>query len=140
MYIMYSCLLSHKHEQLLLKPHFLNPSFSRSKRPLNQMCSNGLQKYFSSIKVLLLFQSSMLKSSPIFKRTGAHLVKKVISKKTRIVHFRGLNAFNMQKHFSFVSNFEHVKFLINGKYSQSNYNNSNYYASLMIFKHTQMQF
>jgi len=33
-------------------------------------------------------------------------------KKIKIIHFQGLNALNMQKHFLFVSNFEHVKFTI----------------------------
>jgi hypothetical protein len=38
----------------------------------------------------------MLKSFPIFKRSGAHLVEeKDILKKTRIVHSQGLNALNM---------------------------------------------
>jgi hypothetical protein len=40
----------------------------------------------------------------------------------------------MQKHFWFVSNFEHVNFVINGKYSQMFYDNPNYYASLVIFQ------
>jgi hypothetical protein len=39
-------------------------------------------------------------------------------KKQRNVHFRGLSALNMQKHFKFVSNFEHIDFVINGKYSK----------------------
>jgi hypothetical protein len=33
-----------------------------------------------------------------------------------------------------VSSFEHVKFAIDEKYSKNNYNNSNYYASLVIFQ------
>jgi len=33
-----------------------------------------------------------------------------------------------------VSSFEHINFAINGKYSQKNYDNPNYYASLMIFQ------
>jgi hypothetical protein len=33
-----------------------------------------------------------------------------------------------------VSNFEHVNFAINGKYSKKNYDNPNYYASLVIFQ------
>jgi hypothetical protein len=40
----------------------------------------------------------------------------------------------MQKHFLFVSSFEHINFVINGKYSQKNYDNPNYYASFMIFQ------
>jgi hypothetical protein len=61
----------------------------------------------------------MLKPSPIFERNGAHLVfKKGHLKKTRIVHSWNLNVFNMQKHFLFLSNFEHVNFAINQKYSK----------------------
>jgi hypothetical protein len=33
-----------------------------------------------------------------------------------------------------VSNFEHVNFEINGKYSKKNYDNPNYYVALMIFQ------
>jgi hypothetical protein len=40
----------------------------------------------------------------------------------------------MQKHFLFVSSFEHVKISINEKYLKKNYDNSNYYASLVIFQ------
>jgi hypothetical protein len=83
----------------------------------------------------------MLKSSPIFKRTGAHLVGKKNLNKIKTIHFQGLNVFNMQKHFLFVSSFEHINFAINGKYSKTNYDNSNYYAScLWYFKHIKMQF
>jgi hypothetical protein len=45
-----------------------------------------------------------------------------------------LSALNMQKHFLFVSNFEHVNFVINEKYSKKLYDNPNYYASLVIFQ------
>jgi hypothetical protein len=45
------------------------------------------------------------------------LVEKKTLKKTMIVYSRGLNALNMQKHFLFESNFDHVKFAINEKYS-----------------------
>jgi hypothetical protein len=69
---------------------------------------------------------SMLKSSPIFRWNGAHLVEKKM--------FRGLNALNMQKHFWLVSNFENVSFAINGKYSKTNYDNPNYYVSFLIFQ------
>jgi hypothetical protein len=54
--------------------------------------------------------------------------------KTRIVHSRSLNGLNMQKHFWFVSNFEHVNFAINETYSKKHYDNPNYYASLVIFQ------
>jgi hypothetical protein len=33
-----------------------------------------------------------------------------------------------------VSSFEHVNFVINEKYSPKNYNNPNYYVSLVIFQ------
>jgi hypothetical protein len=39
----------------------------------------------------------------------------------------------MQKHFLFVLSFEHVKFTIDEKYFKKNYDNPNYYASLVIF-------
>jgi hypothetical protein len=55
-------------------------------------------------------------------------------KKKRIIHSQGLSALNMQKHFWFVSSFEHVNFAINGKYSKKNYDNPNYYDSLVIFQ------
>jgi hypothetical protein len=41
--------------------------------------------------------------------------KKKRLKKTRTVHFQCLSALNMQKHFWFVSSFDHVNFAINGK-------------------------
>jgi hypothetical protein len=40
----------------------------------------------------------------------------------------------MQKHFLFVSNFEHVIFAINEKYSKKHYDNPNYYALRVIFQ------
>jgi hypothetical protein len=40
----------------------------------------------------------------------------------------------MQKHFGFMSSFEHIKFAINEKYSKNIYANSNYYASVVIFQ------
>jgi hypothetical protein len=83
----------------------------------------------------------MLIYFPSFKRNGAHLVeKKDVWKKIKIVHFQGLSALNMQKHFWFVSNFEHVNFAIKGTYSKKNYDIPNYYVHLWSFKHTKMQF
>jgi len=77
----------------------------------------------------------MLKSSPIFKRNGAHLVeRKTFEKKTKTIHFWGLSVLNMWKHFWFVSNFEHIIFAMNEKYFQKNYDNVNYHASLVIFQ------
>jgi len=40
----------------------------------------------------------------------------------------------MKKKNSFVSNFEHINFAINKKIFQKNYDNSNYYASFVIFQ------
>jgi len=60
--------------------------------------------------------------------------KKGRLKKTKAIHFRSLNALNMQKYFWFVSSFDHAKFAINGKYSKKTYDNPNYYTSLMIFQ------
>jgi hypothetical protein len=40
----------------------------------------------------------------------------------------------MKKHFLFVSRFERVNFVNNGKYSKNNYDNSNYYASFVNFQ------
>jgi hypothetical protein len=40
----------------------------------------------------------------------------------------------MQKPFLFVSRFEHVIFANNEKYSKNNYDNPNYYVSLVIFQ------
>jgi hypothetical protein len=51
-----------------------------------------------------------------------------------MVYSQGLDVFNMQKHFKFVSNFEHVNFTINEKYFKKHYDNLNYYVSLVIFQ------
>jgi hypothetical protein len=40
----------------------------------------------------------------------------------------------MQKHFLYVLSFKRINFAINEKYSQKNYENSSYYASLVIFQ------
>ncbi len=69
-----------------------------------------------------------------FQKEWCTFGKKKTFEKNRIVHFWGLNALNMQKHFLFVSSFEHVKISINEKYFKKNYDNSNYYASLVIFQ------
>jgi hypothetical protein len=52
----------------------------------------------------------MLKSSPIFERNGAQLVKKWYFKKIKIIHSWSLNALNMQKHFLFLLRYEYVNF------------------------------
>jgi hypothetical protein len=46
----------------------------------------------------------------------------------------------MQKHFLFVSSFEHVKFVINGKYSKKNMTIQTIMFPLQSFKHIKMQF
>ncbi len=60
--------------------------------------------------------------------------KKRRLKKIRNVHYYGLSVLNMQKHFWFVSNFEHVNFTINEKKIKNIYDNSNHCASLVIFQ------
>jgi phosphorylcholine metabolism protein LicD len=60
--------------------------------------------------------------------------KKKKLKKINIVHFRSLSALNMQKHFLFLSSFEHVNFTINEKYFKKHYDNPNCYDSLVIFQ------
>jgi len=57
--------------------------------------------------------------------------KRCFLKKT--VYSQGLNVSNMQKRFWFLSNFEHVNFAINEKYSKKQYDNPKYYASFVIF-------
>jgi hypothetical protein len=39
----------------------------------------------------------------------------------------------VMNHFTLHLPFEHASFAINGKYSKENYNNPNYYASIVIF-------
>jgi hypothetical protein len=70
-----------------------------------------------------------------FQRSGAHLVeKRTFEKKPRTIHSQGLSVLNMQKHFWFISSFKDVKFIINGKYSQKNNDNPDYYFSLVVFQ------
>jgi len=77
----------------------------------------------------------MLKSSPIFKKNDAHLVeKKDVWKKEGLSILKVWVLWTCKKHFWFVSSFGHVNFVINGKYSQKNYDNPNYYVSLVIFQ------
>jgi hypothetical protein len=64
----------------------------------------------------------MLKFSPILKKNGTHLVEKSTFEKNKDCSFLKFECF------------EHIKFVINGKYSQKNYDNPNYYASFMIFQ------
>jgi hypothetical protein len=77
-----------------------------------------------NVKILSNFQKEWC----TFGKKKRHL------KKTRIVHSWCLNALNMQKHFWYVSSFEHINLEINEKYSKTNYDNPNYYASFVIFQ------
>jgi hypothetical protein len=76
----------------------------------------------------------MLKSSSIFRRNGAYLVEKKTFEKKRTILFQSLNVLNMQKHFLFVSKFEHINFAVNEKNLEKNYDNPNYYVFLVIFQ------
>ncbi len=69
-----------------------------------------------------------------------HLEKKGVWKKTKTIHYQGLSAFNMQKQFLFVSNFEHVNFAINEKYFKNIMTIQTIMFHLWSFKHTKMQF
>ncbi len=81
------------------------------------MCSNRLKNKFicSSIFALLIINVKILfdfqKKWCTFGRKKSHL-----KKKTKIIHSQSLNVLNMQKHFLFVSSFEHIIFAINQKY------------------------
>jgi hypothetical protein len=73
----------------------------------------------------------MLKSFPIFKRNGAHLVEKRLFEKNKDYPFSRFECFEHAKIFLFVLNFDHVNFVMNGKYYRNNYyDNPNYYTSL----------
>jgi len=76
----------------------------------------------------------MLKSSPIFKRNGAHLVEKKMFKKNKDYPLSRFECFEHAKTFLICVNFEHVNFAIIEIYSQKNYDNPNYYASVVIFQ------
>jgi hypothetical protein len=67
----------------------------------------------------------MLKSSPIFKRNGAHLVRKKMSEKIKDYPLLKFKCFEHAIFLLFVSSFEHINFAINGKYSKNFYNNPN---------------
>jgi hypothetical protein len=59
--------------------------------------------------------------------------KKKFEKK-KVIHFRGLSALKMQKHFLFVSSFENINFAFNEKYSKNFNENPNYYVYFVIFQ------
>jgi hypothetical protein len=48
-----------------------------------------------------------------------------------------LSALNMENHFFFVSNFKHVNFAMNEKYSKNNCGNPNYYCFPSDFSNIQ---
>jgi hypothetical protein len=81
---------------------------------------------FALININVKILSNFQKEWCTFGRKKGHL------KKIRIVHSQNLNALNMQKHFLFVSNFEHVNFTINGKYSKNIYDNPNYHLHVIF--------
>ncbi len=137
MYIMHSCLVSHKHEFF-----FINGTFSKSiifkvknifeldvlKNLIYKtiiMNSNPFAFLIINVKILFNFQKELC---------YAFGIKTKCLKKTTIVHFQGLSALDMQKQFLFVSSFEHVNFTINKKYFERHYDNPNYYSSLVIFQ------
>jgi hypothetical protein len=115
---MHPCPLSHKYEWVYVKATLLKPIILKVKSTFEP---NVLKlviyiyiihwfKYFcpSSIKIFSNFQKEWC----TFGRKKRHL------KKIKIVHSWSLSALNMQKHFLFVSNFDHINFAINGKYSK----------------------
>ncbi len=115
MYMMHSCPLSYKYEQLFVK----------------DTCSKSI-----IFKVKNTFESSVFKwvIKTIFKRNGAHLVeKKEIWKKHLDYPFLRFECFEYAETFFDLCQNLNVKFEINGKYSKKNYDNLNYYASLVIF-------
>jgi hypothetical protein len=65
--------------------------------------------------------------------------KKDIWKKQKLFILK-FECFEQKNIFLFVSSFENVNFEINGKYSKKNYDNPNYYVSLVIFQTYKMYF
>jgi hypothetical protein len=60
--------------------------------------------------------------------------------KNKNYSFSRFEGFEQQNIFVFVSSFENVNSEINGKYSKNNYDNPNYYVSLVIFQTYKMYF
>jgi hypothetical protein len=80
----------------------------------------------------------MLKSFPIKKRNGAHLVKKKCLKKKTCPLLR-FQCFEHAKTLNwFVFSFEHVNFAINGKYSKNIMTILTSMFPLWSFKHIKM--
>ncbi len=94
---MYSCFLSYNYEHF-----FFEATFSKS--IIFKVKSTFEPNVFKTVIKQILINSSPfallvmnVKCFPISKRNGAHLVeKKKMFEKKRIVHFRSLNASNMQ--------------------------------------------
>jgi hypothetical protein len=119
MYIMHLCPLSHVYVNNFYWSTFSKPIIFRVKNIFEANVFKWVIKtnfinispfafLIINVKILANFQKEWC----IFDR------KKVVWRKTKIVHSWSLNAVNMQKHFLFVSSFEDVKFGINGKHSK----------------------
>jgi hypothetical protein len=76
----------------------------------------------------------MLKSSPIFKRNGAHLVGKKTFEKKQSCPLLMFECFEHVILLYFLTNVGHVNFTIIENCSKIIYENLNYYASLVIFQ------
>ncbi len=123
MYVMHSSPLSHIYEIFFVKATFSKFIIFKIKNTFEPNVFKWIIKTKLLIQVILPFLYSMLKFSPIFKRNGVNLVEKKTLKKNKDCPLS-----------SFVSNLEHVNFAIHGKYSKNNYDNPNYYVSLVIFQ------
>jgi hypothetical protein len=118
----------------LLKPHFQNPYFSRSKHFWTKCAQMGYKNNFisSSPFSLLIINAKIL--SNFQKEWCTFGRKKNVWKKQGLSIIKVWVLLNMQNHFWFVLSFEHVNFAINGKYFKKLYDNPNYYAFIVIFQ------
>jgi len=115
MYIMHSCLLSHKYEQLLLKAHFKIHNFQGQKHFWTKCAQMGyIKKFINSSPFALIIINVKILSN--FQKEWCTISRKKDVEKNKDCPFSKLSAF-MQKHFWFILNFEHVNFVINEKYS-----------------------
>ncbi len=135
MYIMNPCAFYHINMNNFCLRHILKiDNFQGQKHFWTRCAQKGyIKKFIGSSPFAFLIMNVKILSN-FQKECCTFGRKKRCLKKIRIVHFQGLNALNMQKHFLFVSNFEHVNFVINRKYSKNNYENPNYYVSFAIFE------
>jgi hypothetical protein len=91
----------------------------------------GYKNYFHHIS-LSAFLIINVKFFSNFQKEWCTFGKKNDVLRKKIAHFQGLNVLNIDFFYLFfISSFEHANFVINGKYSQNNYDNPNYYASLV---------